>query len=184
MESNPYAPPKAALSETAAAATTLNEPAFYPTTVLKLIVLSVCTMGLYEIYWFYRNWQRVKEGTGADISPFWRALFGFFFAYRLFDRVRKHPAMGEHSLPAGLLTAAWVLLTILWRLPDPYWLLTYLAVFALVPVQRATARINAQIAPDHDRNARFTVWNWVGVCLGGLCFLFLVYATFVQVPAS
>ena len=31
--------------------------------------------GIYNIYWSYKNWQRIKSRSREDISPFWRAFF-------------------------------------------------------------------------------------------------------------
>ena len=50
-------------------------PPFFTASVLKLIVMSVCTMGIYQLYWFYKNWKLIKDRTGQKIRPFWRAFF-------------------------------------------------------------------------------------------------------------
>ena len=52
---------------------------FFAVSVPKLILLSTCTSGLYELFWFYKNWRLVREREDSDILPFWRAFFGFFF---------------------------------------------------------------------------------------------------------
>ena len=38
-----------------------NTPLYFPVSNTKLVLLSVCTLGLYEFYWFYKNWALVKE---------------------------------------------------------------------------------------------------------------------------
>lgn len=40
----------------------------------KLIWLIILTGGLYQIYWFYRNWRDFKEHKNLDISPGLRTL--------------------------------------------------------------------------------------------------------------
>jgi hypothetical protein len=184
MSSNPYAPPQAAVADIAAApASTGAAPVFFAVSTTKLLVLSFCTLGLYQYFWFYKNWRIVRDRSGESISPFWRTFFAVFFCYQLFDRVRKHdPDSPAADLSAGALAAAWIIPTILWRLPDPYWLIVFAAIFALLPVQAAMNAVNRKAVPDHDPNTRFSIWNWVAVALGGPFFLLAVYGTFMPAP--
>lgn len=52
-----------------------GQPVLFPVSPLKLVVMSTVTLGIYEIYWFYKNWKLVKQQTDRDIMPFWRAFF-------------------------------------------------------------------------------------------------------------
>src|SRR5690349_17919588 len=61
-----------------------GQPAFFPVSPVKLVVMSTFTFGIYELYWFYRNWKLIKQRTGASITPFWRAFFGILFCYQCF----------------------------------------------------------------------------------------------------
>jgi hypothetical protein len=166
----------AALDVSAIAAT--KQPLFFSVSALKLIVLSTCTFGLYEIYWFYRNWQLIKHHEQSDIWPAARSIFGTIFCYSLFRRVRER-ALAE-SIPApsaGALAVCWIVGSLLYKLPDPYWLVCFLAVLLLLPVQAAMNAINAKHCPDYDRNSRFTAWNIVAIVLGGMFFLLSLYGT-------
>ena len=40
------------------------------------MLLSVLTLGSYELWWFWKNWTRVKRADGSDIWPIVRAIFG------------------------------------------------------------------------------------------------------------
>lgn len=42
--------------------------------IKKLIILSILTLGIYNYYWFYRNWKYIKEETKKDISPILRTI--------------------------------------------------------------------------------------------------------------
>jgi hypothetical protein len=53
-------------------------PIFFAVSIPKFIVLSICSIGIYDLYWFYKNWQLVRAREQSDISPFWRAFFGIF----------------------------------------------------------------------------------------------------------
>jgi hypothetical protein len=160
-------------------------PVFFPVSPLKLVIMSTVTFGIYELYWFYKNWKLIKERTGRDIMPFWRAFFGVFFCYSCFREVEEAARFrGISFLSPGLLAAIWIILTICWRLPDPYWLVCWLTPFVLVPVQNAINRLNIEIAPNHNRNSRFSGWNIAGIVLGGILFVLSIIGAFMpeQMP--
>jgi len=142
--------------------------------------MSVCTLGIYEIFWFYKNWSLIKQREKSDINPFWRAVFGFFFCYQCFSHIRSEAeTLGiRPTPPAGLLAIAWIITTSLWRLPDPYWLASYLAFFWLLPAQVVANKVNAQIAPNHDPNGFFGGWNIVAVVVGSVSLALIVIGLF------
>jgi hypothetical protein len=162
------------------------EPLFFPVSITKLIVLSTFTLGIYEFYWFYKNWRLIRQREKSDISPFWRTFFGYFYCHAMFRRVREQQARleGSSSLSADLLAAGWIIASLVWLLPDPYLLLSFLAVLFMVPVQRVAERLNAAVAPNHDRNARMTLGNWAAVVVGGLVLVLLLVAIFLPIDTS
>lgn len=179
MDTNPYAPPTAVVADAMPFAAESAETPFFPVSVAKLLVLSICTLGLYEVYWFYKNWQRIKAREGSDISPVPRALFSVFYCYPCFARIRdfEAPTLAKSALAAGPLATAWIITTLLHKLPDPFWLVSMFAVGFVAPVQAHANRINAACSPDHDPNSRFSFWNWVAVVLGSLFVTLAVFAT-------
>lgn len=80
-------------------------PEYFVVSPGKLAFFSILTLGLYELYWFYRNWQAVKKAEGTDISPLWRTLLSIFYCHPLFKRVAA--AAREHDYP-NLFSAKWV----------------------------------------------------------------------------
>jgi hypothetical protein len=159
----------------------LAAPVYFPVSPLKLIVMSVCTMGIYELYWYYKNWSLIKEREKLDIMPFWRAFFAFFFCYSCFRSIRTtaQSLNLKRSIAAGPLAAGWVIVTLFWRLPDPYWLLTYFAVLFFVPVQILVNEVNKAVNPGYEENKRFTSWNIAGVVFGGIFFVLILLGTLV-----
>jgi hypothetical protein len=85
----------------------------------------------------------------------------------------------EPTLAAGPLAIGWIGASLAWRLPAPYFLIGFLAPFLLVPAQQHINRINALVAPDHDKNSRFSAWNWLAVVIGAI-FLGLVMLGLTQ----
>lgn len=83
---NPYAAPTANLADTPGEATA---PAFYVVGTMKFLLLYVATLGMYSIYWFYRNWSNYRDATREDIWPIPRAIFSVFFTHALFRAVEE-----------------------------------------------------------------------------------------------
>lgn len=159
-----------------------EEPAFFAVSPLKLAVMAIATFGLYEVYWFYKNWKIIKGRAKSSIMPFWRAIFGVIWCYPCFREIGNVAESRGLSLPSspGLLAVAWIILTLMWRLPDPYWLICFLTPIILIPIQNTINRLNTLVAPNHNPNSRFTVWNIVGVVVGGTLFVFAIIGAFSQ----
>jgi hypothetical protein len=142
---------------------------------LKLVVMGTVTFGIYELYWLYQHWRRVEERE--NIHALLRTLFAVVWCHALFRRIWESAETHgvRPPVPAGILSAAFILLTILARLPDPYWLVTFLAVWPLAHVQVVANAVSAQLTPSSlDRNTRLTGLNWVAVVLGGVCWVLAV----------
>lgn len=154
---------------------------FFPVAVKKFVVLSIFTFGVYQFYWFYKNWRLVRERERTDISPFWRTFFAYFFCYALFKRVRDQQHLAPNSKPfsAGALAIGWIVLNLLWDIPVPWVLVCLGAVFFTVPVQAAAIQINAAVAPHHDRNETLSAVNWLGIVLGALLVILVLVAAMV-----
>jgi hypothetical protein len=131
--------------------------------------MSICTFGLYELYWFYKNWGHIKQLENSKIWPFWRAVFARFNAYFLFKRVREQAKELEISitLAAGPLAILYLLLTGTWRLPDPYWLVYYMTFAPLLVANEAMTAINKKTVVHFQQNSRIKGWNWLAVLLVG-----------------
>lgn len=145
-----------------------QEPLYFAVSTTKLVVMSLCTLGLYGTYWFYKNWDLIKTREQSNISPVWRSLLEFLFCYSCLSRIRE-TAEKNHlnlSLPVGPLTAGFVIVGLLGAAPAPCWQLSSLAVFFLVPVQKVVNRINAALAPGHDENRSFSAMNIAIIVLG------------------
>ncbi len=159
-------------------------PLYFSVSQTKLILMSIFTLGLYEIYWFYKNWNHIKIRTRQKIRPFWRAIFSVFFCYSLFKTVQESVDShgGRQAINPGWLALGYIVLSITYKLPDPFWVVSLLAFLPLLPVQGAIDRINAKVAPAAARNSNFSVQNIFVIIIGGLC---LALATLgMTVPSS
>jgi hypothetical protein len=75
--------------------------------------------------------------------------------------------------------AFYMLLSFCWRLPDPWWLISWGTVIRLVSVQRACQRVNDVAQNPEGQNSNYGTANVVTIVLGGLLFVLSVIGTFM-----
>ena len=150
--------------------TDVSQPVFFPVSIRKLIVMLICTLSFYQIYWFYKNWQLIKIREKINISPAPRAIFAIFFCHQCFARIKNFdaPAAANSKLAARGLASGWLVLTLLSNISFPYSLLGFFAFIFFIPVQICVNRINTAVSPEHDPNSRFSGWN------GAIITLFII----------
>lgn len=189
---NPYATPQADLQ-----ADGYEEPDFYVVSKQKFAVLFIATLGMYTVYWFYKNWQFYKDKHGENMWPIARGIFSVFFAHKLFNNVEeKLSAIGKSALwkPASVATMyviASVGTHILDRLAmkeigSPY--TDILSIVLLVPIfftmRTAQEKINlSQGDPEGQENSQFTLANWVWIAFGALLWLLILFGIALYFPA-
>jgi len=181
MEGNIYAPPAAPVL----VADDDQPAALYVVSRTKFLLLFFLTLGVYELYWFYRNWKQHKLATGANLLPVMRGLFFIFFVHALFRVVQEKLARSGAEFAWSPRALAWwvVLLALLNAIADrlstkgigsPY---TDLASFALlVPTGLVLARAQQAINlacgdPAGAANGKLTVANYLWMALGALLWL-------------
>lgn len=148
----------------------------------KLIILSILSFGIYEIYWFYSQWKTLKEKNRLRVTPWARALFSPLYAWSLFESI--YEKVGKNTKQdlrnARLLGVSYFLVTILYKLPDPYWLLSFGTVIPLFIVQNG---INAQwekINLEEKISNSFTGKEILILVFGGIFMLFILIGAFPQ----
>ncbi len=144
---------------------------YFTASTFKLIVMSVFTLGIYELYWFYKNWILIRQRTGKSLSPFWRATFAPFWAYALFKDIKT--TADENRIENGILPIAhglaFLVLFCMGIFPKFYALiLFFLSVMALIPANRAAVAVNWQLTKGFKENNQFSGWNWVAMSFGAL----------------
>jgi len=181
MSNNPYAPPSAPVEDIEQGGLPDNSNPLFAAGAVKVCVMTLVTLGFYQLYWLYRHWNLIRARDRSDIMPFWRAFFGVFFVYQLFKRMNedgKTYGVSE-EMAAGPLATAFILLQFTSRLPDPWWLM-YLASAPVIGIaQHYANKVNLAAAPGHERNENYSGWNWVGIVLGGLLLVMVVIGMFM-----
>jgi hypothetical protein len=179
---NPYSAPKARVEDQGIAA---GEAPFFAVGTTKLLVMSTVTFGLYLVFWHYWQWKAVRALDEGGVHPVVGAIFYGITGYWLFKRMRAYaqsidPAL---SLAAGALAVGILVLGFLYSLPDPWWLIVLVQGFLHVPVQEMANRVNAHVAPEADRNTRFSGWNIAGIVFGVLWFALMLIGMSLPDPA-
>lgn len=161
-----------------------QQPVFYPVGLRKFAVMHAVTFGLYELQWFYENWWLIKLRRSASFNPGTRTALAPLFVYPLFRAIRS--AADEVRVPTafsplGAYVTYLVGLLCGILLIDDLWpaalVLTYVPLH--VP-QHVAIQVNAIRAPDADPNDRFSWSNRFALAVGGILFVFALWASYFR----
>ena len=162
-----------------------TQPLFYPMALHKLAVMSVCTFGLYELYWFYRNWKLLRDNGRFNVSPFWRMFFHNLFAYSLFQHVRRQAENASVSVSCNAaVLALWYVACSVFApsLPVPLSLLAWFTFVPLLQVQRTINAINDASASPVTSDNSYSARNVAVIVLGVLVLILALIGTFSPPP--
>lgn len=185
MSENPYTAPESDLE----VVENEDNTQFYVVSIKKFTILFFITIGLYTIYWFYKNWKGYKESSGKSIWPVPRAIFNIFFVKSLFEEVQKQlkEAAKEFSWKPADLANLYIVFTVIGYVLDrlsfkeigsPYTdllsiLMLPVVYMTLVKAQRA---INlCQNDPEGESNSTYSVGNYIWILFGTIFWLLSIY---------
>ncbi len=143
---------------------------FFPVATHKFVVMAVCTFNIYELYWCFKNWQRIRQRSGESLSPFWRGFFALIWSFSLFGRIRDYAhgqAISVHW-SAGLLGTVYFLISAALRLPDPWWLISYASFIPFIAVVQTIQEINVAAPAAENSNTSYSGANIATIFVGGL----------------
>ena len=144
----------------------------------RLVLMSVLSFGLYQVYWMYKNWKAVRTADRSMISPLLRGLFCQFSYFMLLSDLNGYTtARGYQTDRLSFLFGVGFLLSMgISRLPDPWWVLSSASVLFLTPAaERIWLLANERVRSGAKAwSLRHTV---VASC-GGLFWL-LILSSFV-----
>ena len=138
---------------------------YFSVSPLKFAIMNICTIGLYVLYWFYKNWHHIKQKNNSNIMPFWRAFFSPLWAYSCFKQIFEEPTLNQ-SHNAGVLALAYFFSCASARLPEPYWLLSLFTFIFIYPANDAVTKLNQMHIHNFEQNSKITGWNWLAVVTG------------------
>ncbi len=203
MNDSIYAPPKADLSKASDGGSN-GDDAFYVISMAKLTTLFFITLGIYQIFWWYKNWSNYKDlcryndSADRNIWPIPRAIFSVFFVHSLFHRVEDYAETKSRALNWKIDTTATMMVLLLIAsgicsqlsskgLGSPYTDLGWMLL--LVPLyfsfRKAQQNINTACGdPQGLGNSKFTVANWIWIVLGILFWLLAMVGMLMPEPVA
>lgn len=146
------------------------KPYTYVISVPKLIVMSLFTFGIFELYWFYRQWKSVNAINNLSHKPIvlWiLAIFSPISAYWLFKNFSE--VLREGASTKGLESGGLAVI---------YFILSRfgLGFIPLIPVQK---KVNLHWEKEYgeklDRSG-FGPWNWIVLILVLTVIFFAYYS--------
>lgn len=160
--------------------------AYFTVGTVKLSLMSITTGGIYEIYWFYRNWRVIRDRSRDAISPFWRALFGPLWIFSLGSRLKQE---GQErnvplALPVSALGVIYLLLNMAWRLPGAFWFVSLLTFVPILPFEFAARRLNGAGPLSVPTFGRFSGWNIAWLAVGSVLWGLVVLGQVAESPTG
>lgn len=78
---NVYKAPEAALIDSSAGSR------LFVTSIRKMAILYIATLGMYILYWGYKQWDSQRSSMPKRIMPVWRSIFIVFYMHSLARRI-------------------------------------------------------------------------------------------------
>jgi hypothetical protein len=170
----------------------------------RLIILSIITVGLYEIYWFYKNWEAVGRTLNKKVNAFFRALFSIFYCNQLFKMITNSARQTGYNASRPGSFWGWLYITILiasnlfgsifssltddkiitnstilYLVPILLFAFSCLTVLPLVAIQKEINHNNEKINPGVINQKRnYTSAEVVIIVIGVILFLMQLLALF------
>ena len=146
-------------------------------TPFQIALLSFATLNTYSVYYVIRGLRLAERRMGQRERSYWFALWlivpglNIAYFYGSFNRICERVRTSGVNPPVnfGLQALAMNVVDLLWRLPDPYWLISLLSSILLGTIHMSVAQAERLDEPEY-------VWpplNWFEWLLIVLGFAFL-----------
>ena len=139
-----------------------REAMFFHISGVRLVLMSIASWGLFELYWIYRNWQYLKERDGLNIRPFWRGVFSIFFIHWLMNTIHDDPQANrvvKASFSPSLLANVWLSMmfvsNILGQISFFLWPISLISFLPFLPAQKYINALNGVGTPKPP----YTPWS-------------------------
>lgn len=150
--------------------------------VWQFVLLSVLTFGIYDFYWYYRNWKNLKMYKDLNIDPIWRTigtvvpilgLFLIYSAHKDYQKLIIEEGVNRKVYP-GLIVLVIILTGLLVNLPDPYWMLCFLSIIPLAIVQDVLNELWKKVQPDFVHNNKLNGKQITLVVIGAIWWILAI----------
>ena len=177
---------------------------FFSVSIKKLIIMSVFTSGIYDIYWSYKHWRCMKEYAQKQHQDLNRIngkiyprLFSIFSPITIIGLTRRINKQARQLAKQTFLSPLWaflihtVLLYVLvfrfieieqeYPLPTFYvvqfilFILT-LRISPLLLLQITVNQVNSEIDSEIPKNRNFSIANIIVIAVGFITMLFIIFS--------
>jgi len=157
---------------------------YYTVSNVRFAVLNVITFNISGVYWIYKNWHVMKHNSGSNLSPFLRSFFAPIFIFRFCFNIKNDSLEKNISLPWNpiFLGITYILVSFLYKLPPPYWLLTSFNFVPLLYMQNSMKQWNTANGFDEVNAGDLSVSEKIVVALCYLLYFAVVIASFMPTP--
>ena len=174
-----YDTPSANLDEPPSAG---SQSLFYSMGIAKYLVLSILTFGIFNVYWFYKNFSYIKSLHKDDTWPVARAIFSVIFCYSLFLSVRIEIENNkiDSKYSAGTNAVIYILASVIGNLaPGIYGFVAFLAFIPIVITNNEITKLNMHINPNYQPNTKFYWHTWLLIVFGVLIIALMLLGLFL-----
>ena len=143
------------------------QPVYFVPSAFKLVIMILFTGGLYQAFWFYKNWGAIKD-SGKKCNPLRRTYCSPLTAYGCFWYIRDTMIKKNiiRTFPIVVLAIGYFIGMFLIALPG--FSKIFCAVLICVPLlianQAALAANKAQFS-DFRSIKKFSKWDWTLIAL-------------------
>jgi predicted nucleic acid-binding Zn ribbon protein len=157
--------------------------------VWRFVLLTIATLGIYQVYWFYRNWKHFKIHKNLNISPGWRTvglfvpILGALLAYRQFRDIADFAkeAGVDKTYSPELVFFSWLILQCLCLLlPDQLMFLCFLTIWPLAVVQRVLNAYWEKEQPGLPVRTNFSGGEIALLIIGGTLLILTLIGSFAE----
>jgi hypothetical protein len=150
------------------------------TPIWKFVLLSICTFGVYHVFYFYKTWKTIKDQKELNISPLARAIFGGLFIWYFTWHVKSFAEENNIKINYSNVFNATVYFLLIgsYRLPDPFWII---CAFAFYPLLGAVSAMNSYYEKNEDglKQKKFSILEKILIFIGCLLFMASALGSFV-----
>lgn len=141
----------------------------------QVLLLSYASFGIYNIYYFLRARRLAQRRLSEPEETYWTGfkliipIYGIYYYFAGWNKIceRVRSAGINPLVPFGAQAIPMFIIDLLWRLPDPYWMVSTLSTFFLGTIHASVAHAERLDEPDY-KWPRLNWAEWAIIVIGWL----------------
>lgn len=150
----------------------------------KLVIFSIVTFGLYQLYWFYKQHRAAAKRDERPVVSLGKSLLAIFFCFQLFNKILKDAKAKGYSIKNESVLLG-IMFIVLWLIGTGggvavYSLWSLFSVIPLAYVQHAADFLNKHHDAEHTVEKTWSAHEIAASILGGIVLLSMFAQSFVS----